>query len=624
LAIAVEHHQAGRLQAAEQIYRQVLAVDSHQADAWHLLGVIADQVGKHAIAVEYIAYAIRLAGDQAVFHQSLGDAYRALGRTADAVSCYRRALELKPDLADARNKLDAALKDQAKPDGAVACCRRAPGPQPDSAESQNGLGIALKNQGNLDGAVACYRRALDLNPAYAEAHNNLANALKDQGKADEAVACYRRALELKPDYAEIHNNLGAALKDQGRLDEAVACCRRAVELKPDFADAHNNLGAALRNLGNLDGALACYRRALELKPDYAAAHNNLGNVLKDQGNLDATAACYRRALELKPDYADCHLHLAMVQLLAGDFAHGWAGYEWRLNTKQCPRRNFSQPCWDGRPLEGRAILLHAEQGLGDAIQFVRYAALVKQRGGLVTLECPRPLLSLLATCLGMDRLVGQGDALPAFDVQAPLPSLPGIFHTALHDIPAAIPYLFAASALAERWRRELGPIAGFRIGIVWQGNPTHPNDRHRSIPLACFEPLARCSGVQLLSLQKGAGVEQLQQVAERFPVAELGSRLNDFMDTAAVMMNLDLVITCDTSVAHLAGALGVPVWVALPFIADWRWMLDRSDSPWYPTMRLFRQESRGDWQGVFRRLAVALGERLAGRAMRPVEKSQGE
>ncbi len=422
------------------------------------------------------------------------------------------------------------------------------------------------------------------------------------------------ALQLKPDLLESHHNLGVALEEQGRLEEAVACYRRALELKPDDAEIHNNLGNVLKDQGKLDEAVACCRRALELNPDYAAAHNTLGNALKDQGKLDEAPECYRRALELQPDYADAHGSQSLISLLTGDFERGWTEYEWRWKTQKYPRRDFSRALWDGQPLEGRTILLHAEQGLGDTIQFVRYVALVKQRGGVVVVECPRPLMSLLRSCAGIDQLVERGEELPAFDLQAPLLSLPGIFHTALGDIPAAIPYLFADPGLAERWRQELGGIAGFKIGIAWQGNPKPRNDRHRSIPLGCFEPLASLPGARFFSLQKGAGVEQLQDVAERFPVTEFGSRLDEasgaFMDTAAVLVNLDLMITCDTAVAHLAGALGVPVWVALPFIPDWRWLLDRSDSPWYPTMRLFRQHGRGDWQGVFQTIKVALGEQL--------------
>jgi tetratricopeptide (TPR) repeat protein len=610
LAIAIQHHQAGRLQAAEQIYRQVLQAEPNQADAWHLLGVIAHQVGKHGIAVEYLARAIGLNQTDAGFHNDLGRAYHALRRNPEAVACYRRALELKPDFAEAHNNLGNASRDQGEPDEAIACFRRALELKPDLAEAHNNLGNALKDQGKPDGAVACYRRALELKPDFAEAHHNLGAVLCDQEQLDGAVACYRRALELKPDFAEAQCSLGAAFKRQGKIDDAVACFRQALDLKPDYAEARCNLGAAFQGQGKLDEAIACYRRVLELQPDIAAAHNNLGNALKDQGNLDEAAASFRRALELKQDYADARVSQSLLSLLTGDFQRGWPEYEWRWKTKQCPPRDFLQARWAGLPLKGRTILLHAEQGLGDTIQFIRYAPLVKQAGARVLVECQKPLVRLLAGCPGVDELIGRGDDLPPFDTYASLLSLPGVFRTSLETIPAGVPYLFADPGLIGHWRQELGGITGFKTGIAWQGSPTHQNDRDRSIPASCFEPLARCSGLRLLSLQKAAGVEQLQALAGRFPVTELGSRLDDFMDTAAVIMNLDLVITCDTAVAHLAGALGAAVWVALPFVPDWRWLLDRSDSPWYPTMRLFRQRERGNWQGVFEAIQEALCQRL--------------
>jgi tetratricopeptide (TPR) repeat protein len=519
LAIAIQHHRADRLQAAEQIYRQILAVEPNHAHAWHLLGVIAHQVGKYEYAVEDIERAIGLNGTEAEFHNNLGGAYCALRRIPEAVACYRRALELKPD--------------------------------------------------------------------YAEAHYNLGNLLKEQGKLEEAAACYRRALELKPDYAEAHNNLGIALKDQGELEEAIGCYRRVLQLRPNDVEPHNNLGVALR----------------------------------EQGKLDEAVACHRRALQLSPDDADAHWNQSLLSLLIGDFPRGWAEYEWRWKTNQFTPRDFSQPLWDGRPLQGRTILLHAEQGFGDAIQFIRYAPLVKQAGARVLVECRKPLVRLLAGCRGVDALIGRGDDPPLFDVQAPLLSLPGIFRTSLGTIPVDVPYLFADPGLVAQWRQELGGIAGFKIGIAWQGNPKFSGDRGRSIPVGHFEPLASLPGTHFFSLQKGAGVEQLQDAAGRFPITEVGSRLEDFTDTAAVMMNLDLVVTSDTAVAHLAGALGVPVWVALRFIPDWRWLLERSDSPWYPTMRLFRQESQGDWQGVFRRIEAALDGQIASRAMPPNEES---
>ena len=392
--------------------------------------------------------------------------------------------------------------------------------------------------------------------------------------------------------------------------------RRALALKPDYAEAHNNLGGALSAQGNLDEAVACYRRALALKPDYAEAHNNLGGALSDLAKFDEALACYRRALRLKPDYAEAHWNQALLTLLTGDFERGWAEYEWRWKTKQLhfERRTFSQPRWDGQPLAGRTILLHAEQGLGDTIQFVRYVSLVKVRGGRVVVECQPPLLPLLADCPGIDQVVARGNPLPAFDVQAPLLSLPGILGTTLDSIPDRVPYLRADPELAQAWRKRLEALDGFKVGIVWQGNPPFKGDRQRSIPLRQYEALARVEGVQLVSLQKGAGADQLGKLAASFPVLDLGEQLETFSDTAAVLKNLDLLISSCTSVPHLAGALGVPVWLALPFVPDWRWLLEREDSPWYPHHRLFRQSRPGDWSEVFERIAGALRGLVATRA----------
>ena len=550
LTIAIQHHQAGRLQAAEQIYRKILQAERNHADAWHLLGLIAHQVGKHDVAIEHIAYAIRLAGDRAPFHQSLGDVYRALRRLPEAVACYRRALELMPDFAGAHNNLALVLNDLGKPDEAAACCRR----------------------------------ALELSPDFAEAHNNLANALKNQGALDEAIACYRRALELKPDCAEACCNLGTALGERGELSEAVACHRRALELKPDCAETYNALGLALQAQGQLAEALACYQRAIELEPQHAEAHYN---------------------------------H-SMLRLLAGDFQQGLAEYAWRWETRRDPfiLPPFPQPIWDGRPLEGRRLLLHGEQGYGDTLQFIRYAAQAKRLGARVLAGCGKPLVRIVRSCRSVDQVVHEIMSPQDFDVYCPLLNMPHLLKTTLDSVPNDVPYLFADPALVERWRGELDPIAGFKIGIAWRGNPKHRNDRARSVPLSCFQPLGRLPGIHLVSLQKGAGEEDLPAARDRLPVTELGSRLDDFMETAAVLVNLDLVITCDTAMAHLAGALGVPVWVALPLVPDWRWLLDRSDSPWYPTMRLFRQDRRGDWQSVFQRIEAALREHLAGRAGR--------
>ncbi len=353
---------------------------------------------------------------------------------------------------------------------------------------------------------------------------------------------------------------------------AIQYISQAIRLRPTDPDLHNNLGRALNDQGQLAEAVAHYQEAIRLKPDFAEAHNNLGTVLQGQGRLAEAAAQYQEALRLKPNYPKAHLNRALAWLLAGDFERGWPEHQWRWQEKDFPcfKRSFPQPLWDGSSLAGRTILLHAEQGLGDTIQFIRYAPLVKRRGGTVVLECQPALLPLLQGCAGVDRLVAQGSSLPPFDVHAPLLSLPGILETTLSTIPAEVPYLFADANLGEHWRQELSPLTlpspptaggegrvrgrGFKIGVAWQGNPIHKNDKQRSISLSVFEPLARLEGVRLFSLQKGTGSEELAQNAGRFPITDLGSQLETFMDTAAVLKNLDLVVACDTAVVHLAGA----------------------------------------------------------------------
>jgi tetratricopeptide (TPR) repeat protein len=385
MAIAIGHHQAGRLHAAEQIYRQILQAEPKQADAIHLLGVMASQVGKHELAVQYIGRAIALKGHTAAFHNNLGGAYSSLRRVPEAVACYRRALELKPDFADALNNLGNALKDQGKLDEAVACYRRALDLGPDVAEVHSNLGNALKDQGNPGEAIACYRRALEVRPDDAVVHNNLGNALEKQEKPDEAIACYRRALELKPDFAEAHVNLGNALSDQEKLDEAIACYRRALELKPDFAEAHYDLGSALKDQGKLDQAIACRRRALELKPDFAEAHYNLGHALKNQGKPDEALACYRRVLELKPDFAEAHINLGNVLRDQGKLDEAIACYRRTLELEPDlaeAHNNLGSALMELGDLQGAEDCLRAALYLDGRFAFAHYKLAVLLRGKL--------------------------------------------------------------------------------------------------------------------------------------------------------------------------------------------------------------------------------------------------
>jgi hypothetical protein len=432
----------------------------------------------------------------------------------------------------------------------------------------------------------------------AEAHHNLGNVLREQGQLDGAVACYDQALRLRPEYGKAYINKGIALVARGDIDEALRCLEHGVALKPDLADAHSSLGAAL----------CCQRR--------------FGEAL----------ACYERALAINPEYSEAAWNRALIWLLLGDYERGWPAYEWRWRCKRTtPLPPITAPRWDGSPLDGRTILLYAEQGLGDTIQFIRYAALVKAKGGRVILQCQNALLHSLSRTPGIDGLVGWGATPPPFGVWLPLMSLPAVLGTTLDSIPGGVPYVFPDPDLVAHWRRQLAPVRGYRVGIAWQGSPRHAWDQHRSIPLERFEPLARVPGVRLISLQKGAGSEQLRALGGRFPVLSLGELFNEdsgpFMDSAAVIANLDLVVSVDSAPAHLAGAMGMPAWVALPYAPDWRRLLDRSDSVWYPTLRLFRQERFGDWAAVMRQMADALPAEVAGRPPRQqlcVEVSAGE
>lgn len=476
------------------------------------------------------------------------------------------------------------------------------------------LGVLAVQSGKTEDAMNLIGQAIAINPHVAVYHGNLGTAYFALKRFDEAIACFREALRLDPGDrdANAHYNLGAALYKQGRYEEAVTSFEATVRQKPEYVDALSSLGAALREVGRLNEAEAYLRQALALRPESADAFSSLGTVLRAANRFDEALDAYDRALQLTPDHPDAHNNRAHVRLLRGEFHAAWPELEWRWKKASMGQRKFSQPRWDGASLAGRTILLYAEQGLGDTLQFVRYAPRVKQLGGTVLLECHRSLVQLLSKCAGIDRIVPAGEPLPEFDLQVPLLSLPGIFDTRPDTIPAEVPYVWVAADLVELWRARLEAHVGFRVGLAWQGNPRHPRDRFRSIPLAQFAALAHVPRVELFSLQHGPGTEQLTSRPARFPIVDLASDLRSFQDLAAAMLNLDLIISCDSAPAHLAGALGIRVWTALPFSPDWRWMLGRPDSPWYPTMQLFRQPPADDWQSVIEQMTAALGLLAAG------------
>lgn len=586
------------------------------AEAFVNLGFVRTGQGKQEEAIAAYQQALRLHPQHAEAHFNLGVAYFALAKNAEAAVAFQNAIRYKPNLPDAHFNLGLALYACGRLAEAVDALHQAIRLRPNWPEAHFNLGFVLSAANQAESALVPFVEALRLKPDYVDAHFNLGIALRKLGRLDDAIQSYQNALRYQPDHAQSHNNLGNALLDKVNLADAEASCAQAVQLRPDWPEAHGNLATVLLAQDRLEDAVARYRQALALKPEWAEGHHNLGIALRVQGKLDEALASCARAIELRPDYAEARTHRGMLYLLRGQWLEGWPEYEWRWRCADMPRPEFPGVPWDGSSLAGKTILLHREQGFGDTIQFIRYAALLKQRGARTLVVCRRSLVPLLSTCPGVDRIVAEGEALPPFDVWAVVMSVPGLVGTTPETVPGQAPYLFAQPERVETWRVALAPSPGFKIGIAWQGDTKYRWDRQRSIPLVRFAPLARVPGVQLFSLQKGFGSEQLSAVD--FPVVDLGPRLDveggAFLDTAAVMKHLDLVISPDTSIAHLAGALAAPVWLALPFAHEWRWLQNRDDTPWYPTMRLFRQQRLGDWEPVFERMAKALSAPRSSRA----------
>ena len=650
LALGLQQHQAGHFEQAREIYRQALAADPHNPDVLNLLGAVCINLQQWDEAAGYLAEALRLHPAHFAALDNQGVLMAKQQRFAEATESFERALAISPQQAHTQLNLANALSRKGDLVGAIVAFQRAVMLAPDSLRAHTELAQALvqKNRfaeavhhlrevvrlkpldpkshfelaamlalcGQSDQAIASYRDVLRLKPDSAEACVNMANLYAQRQAIDEAVGWFHKAIALRPHFAEAYLNLGSALTKQEKFSEAKATLAEAIRLKPEMSEAYNNLGIVQAEEGDYAAAEANYRRALELKHDDADAMYNLGIALLKQQRIASALEEFDRSLELRPDHPETHHNRSAALLLSENFREGFAEYEWRFRSQDFAAFRTRWPRWDGVEYAGKTIVLCAEQGLGDSLQFVRYAPVLKRRGACVIVECPETLHPILARTPGVDAWISGTTPAPAADFCAPLMSLPHLLETTHATIQADVPYVFADPHLIEIWQERLAEWEGFKIGIVWQGNPKCPGDRFRSIPLAQFAPLAAAPGVRLVNLQKGPGYEQLAAVGEAWNVIDFGQSVDAtsgaFMDTAAIMKNLDLVITSDTAAAHLAGALGVRVWLALPFVPDWRWLLDRDDSPWYPTMQLFRQSQSGDWPGVFEQMAGQLESLVAG------------
>lgn len=529
------------------------------------------------------------------------------GRIVQAIEAYRRVLAAAPRQPEALRFLGVALAQRGEYVAALKRLSAALEVQPESAPIYNDLGnvlAALKRPGE---ALASYDRSVSIDPGFAEAHYNRGVTLGALGRTDESIESYLRAIALKPDHCGAHNNLGSVYIESRRYEEALACFDTALQLRPDFDSAAVNRANTLGRLYRSEEAAAAARAILARTPGHSEAHSALGSALAAQGHVEEALACYRQALELKPDLAEALWNRSLAHLSQGEFRDGWLSYEtrWKVRGLKLQQRYPERSPWLGKEsLRGKTILLHAEQGYGDSIQFCRYAPLLAAEGARVLLGVPSGLTRLMSSLEGVAQVVAQSP-IPAFDHHCPLLSLPLALQTQLETIPAEVPYLRASPHDQSVWAARLGARTLPRIGLVWSGSSTHANDANRSIALQELLPLVR-SEVQWVSLQKEIRASDATLLSGLERMHRAGEDLKDFADTAALLAELDLVITVDTSVAHLAGALGKPVWILLPHVADWRWLRGREDSPWYPSARLFRQPARKDWASVIERVTHAL------------------
>jgi lipoprotein NlpI len=543
------------------------------------------------------------------------------GQLDQAQSIYEQVLKVQPRHARALHLLGMLFGQSSDFKRALNLLNRAISLDPNNAAAHIDRGKTLKELGRYDAALASYNKAIALRPDYALAYCNRGTVYRAQFNDQAALDSYDQAIALQPDYAEAHYNRGVVLEERRQWDAALASYNHAIAVKPDHAQAHCNRGNVLRELNLLDAALASYEHALAIRADDAAACSNRGNLLRELQQVQAAVASCTQAIKIDPNSVEGHLNRSLALLLSGDYENGWVEYEWRWKVKHLAsskaRPQLTQPLWLGEEsIAGKTILLHAEQGLGDTLQFCRYVKLVADQGARVILEVPKPLETLLADVAGVTMVVGMGDAKPHYDFHAPLLSLPLAFKTTLSTVPAHMPYLRSNAQKVHSWKQQLGRRTRPRVGLVWSGGfrADQPElwavNNRRNIPLASLAPLGDAD-VEFYSLQKGqpAESELSQLTCGRWNgphVINHTTLLHDFADTAALIENLDLVISVDTSTAHLAGALGKPVWILNRFDTCWRWLLHRTDSPWYPTVRLYRQERVGNWHGVVERVRTDL------------------
>lgn len=640
---AIAHHRAGRLAQAEKQYRAILAQDPHCARALNMLGAIAYQVGRFEEGAKLIERAIELGLSTPEAFNNLGECLRCLHRIKEAAIAYRNAIKINPNHGEALSNLGMVMNDSRRYSDALPLLERAVKHRPDIANAQYNLGVTLANLGRLDDAIRHWQTALKIQPDHLLALKNLGLALREKERFDESLKVLKQLVEKHPKFAEGHADYGSVLAAAGQHEEAIAQGKLAVELALSRPEAHTALGYIYTQAGQNKEALSSARKAVRLNPTYHPAMITIAGIYRKMERYDEAGQWFDRVIEVDPTNIDghtgvfdafmqqnqpekalesaerslvkiptdphFHFNRATALLTIGRYAEGFEEYEFRSACKnfQSVMRKFDQPKWDGSNPNGRTIFIHVEQGFGDMFQFARYIPLVVASGAKVIVEVPWEVQSIFQSIPGVSQVIERKkvNTLPPFDLQIALGSLPWVYKSTLETIPTNLPYLQAHAAHVNRWKPRIDAHAkGMKVGIVWGGN-TIPEPR-RSCSLKEISALGDVPNISWYSLQVGEHRDQLKGAAQPMNILDLGKDFKDFSDTAAVLAQMDLLITIDTSAAHLAGAMNRRTWVMLPFVADWRWKLEGQTAPWYPSLRLFRQKLRGDWSMPIRQIREEL------------------
>jgi tetratricopeptide (TPR) repeat protein len=648
LAEAIKSYQAGQPERARSFCDTILQADPNHVDASHLAAVIECASGRFAEGIVLLRRVLALQPGNAQAFSTLGDALAMQGRHDEAIIAFQHVAALKPDDPSTHVKLGIEFAGRKEWEQAIAAYRTAIRCDQGYQRAHFNLGIALAEAGNLSEAANAYRGALSINPGWIDPTLNLGNILLGREQHDEAISLYQNALVIHPKDSRLHQNLAAALFARCRFGEAAKALRDAIEIEPREAKLHYKLGLALLELDEFEQAIPAFAQTVAIEHDHPTAYTRLGLALERADRFDEAVMAYRKAtdvnsgssetlaaslqrlatslwvlgqfdealaaasrlIDLEPDVALHQMHRAFFLLTNGDYEKGFEQFESRRKLDGWKKLHVSstrsQPTWRGEDLEGRILLLDSEQGFGDTLHFIRFARIVVARGVKVIVRIPTELGDLFRTMPGL-QIVTFDEPLPAFDVHLPLMSLPHVLGTRVETIPADVPYITPDPQKCASWRQRFGAAPGLKVGIVWSGNPQLHGDRDRSLPSSALLPKLVLPGIRLFSLQKALRPADAPTLAALGSgLTDLAPWLDDFSETAAAVAELDLVITVDTAVAHLAGALGRPAWVLLPFVPDWRWLRDREDSPWYPTLRLFRQSQRGQWAPVVDRITREL------------------